>query len=180
MYDPLDEDEPLWNGTESAFNKVFPKFEEVEYGPVYGDYSVSNPTQSSDEDDNDSIPTNCLHDLRPVTLVITTEPDEEVNMYDMYNYEEEQEDSKMPALEENTNRGESSGLEAWLFDTGATVHVTNSDTHLYNLVYAKQTIRVADNTIVHSEKSGDLTLEDEREQNSFYVTYSMYRRLREI
>ena len=50
--------------------------------------------------------------------------------------------------------------EPWFFDTGATVHVTNSDTHLYNIKYLQQTMRVADNTLVTSEMSGDLTLED--------------------
>ena len=48
--------------------------------------------------------------------------------------------------------------EHWLFDTGATVHITPTDTFLTNVVYHPQTIKVVEGTKVHSPKYGDLTL----------------------
>jgi hypothetical protein len=57
----------------------------------------------------------------------------------------------------NMARG-ASAPEHWLFDTGATVHVTPTDTFLTNIVYHAQTIKVAEGTCVHSPKYEDLTL----------------------
>jgi hypothetical protein len=49
--------------------------------------------------------------------------------------------------------------ELWLFDTGASVHVTPSDKFLFNPQFKRVTVRVAEGTVVQSPKQGDLLLQ---------------------
>ena len=85
-------------------------------------------------------------------------PEEEVNMYEE---ETDENDEDATGSTADVTRNIAIGTykpESWLFDTGATVHVTPTDTFLTNVVYRAQTIKVAEGTKVHSPKYGDLTL----------------------
>jgi hypothetical protein len=89
--------------------------------------------------------------------------EEEVNMYchtDDTTGTNDTLDSDRRDVGTNMARG-AYNPEYWLFDTGATVHVTPTDTFLTNIVYRPQTIKVAEGTRVHSPKYGDLTLRSE-------------------
>ena len=49
-------------------------------------------------------------------------------------------------------------VESWLFDTGASVHVTPSDRFLFNQRNCRTKVKVAEGTLVESYKQGDLLL----------------------
>jgi hypothetical protein len=48
--------------------------------------------------------------------------------------------------------------ERWVFDTGATAHITNNDRYMYNLRPTKQTITVADGTVYPVQSEGEVVL----------------------
>jgi hypothetical protein len=48
--------------------------------------------------------------------------------------------------------------EQWVFDTGATAHITNSNRYTYNLRPTKQTITVADGTVYPVQSEGEVVL----------------------
>jgi hypothetical protein len=48
--------------------------------------------------------------------------------------------------------------ERWVFDTGATAHITNNDRYMYNLRPTKQTITVADGTVCPVKCKGEVVL----------------------
>jgi hypothetical protein len=59
-------------------------------------------------------------------------------------------------VEKNVERG--THFETWLFDTGATVHVTPNDESLTDVIFKTQTVRVAEGSTVESHKFGNLIL----------------------
>ena len=62
------------------------------------------------------------------------------------------------ALTKNVSNGKSSQYEKWLFDTGATSHVTGSDKFLHNKTFGKDYISVVGGTKYWAECTGDLIL----------------------
>jgi hypothetical protein len=48
--------------------------------------------------------------------------------------------------------------ERWVFDAGATAHITNNDRYMYNLRPTKQTITVADGTVYPVQSKGEVVL----------------------
>jgi hypothetical protein len=48
--------------------------------------------------------------------------------------------------------------ERWVFDTGATAHITNNDRYMYNLRPTKQTITVADSTVYPVQSKVEVVL----------------------
>jgi hypothetical protein len=48
--------------------------------------------------------------------------------------------------------------ERWVFDTGATAHITNNDRYMYILRPTKQTITVADGTVYPVQSEGEVVL----------------------
>jgi hypothetical protein len=58
-----------------------------------------------------------------------------------------------------------SSSELWLFDTGASVHVTPFDKFLFNPQFKRLTVRVEEGTVVESHKQGDFLLQSNCERN---------------
>jgi hypothetical protein len=48
--------------------------------------------------------------------------------------------------------------ERWVFDTGATAHITNNNRYMYNLRPTKQTISVANSTVYPVQSEGEVVL----------------------
>jgi hypothetical protein len=48
--------------------------------------------------------------------------------------------------------------ERWVFDTGATEHITNNDRSMYNIRPTKQTITVADGTVYQVQSKCEVVL----------------------
>ena len=70
---------------------------------------------------------------------------------------EEEQVNMVVADVSQTEQGQSGG-ESWLFDTGATVHVTPNDSLLFNLQVCNVNISVAQGTIVVAQKRGDIKI----------------------
>jgi hypothetical protein len=48
--------------------------------------------------------------------------------------------------------------ERWVFDNGATAHITNNDRYMYSLRPTEQTITVADGTVYPVQSKGEFVL----------------------
>jgi hypothetical protein len=49
--------------------------------------------------------------------------------------------------------------ERWVFDIGATAHITNNNSYMYSLRPTKQTITVADGTVYPVQSKGEVVLQ---------------------
>ena len=76
-----------------------------------------------------------------------------------------EEDFCMMAMIEDYDEN-STPTENWYADSGATVHITNDGTNLFNIRQCKFNVTVGDGFSVKCEKMGDLKLEIEQDEGT--------------